>query len=177
MASFAETLYGLFTAPVEAAGLVPATDRQFRQAKSHGGNEVTPLLYFLAITTQYFIPGFGWERAAESDRIFTYIVLILLSALVSALCCYMLARRFAFSRARRIGWLVCGLVFGPVGLLLMLAVQEWPARTPCLQCHKPRLVTRQTCEHCGAPHAKPIEDGTEIFEEDIQSDLQVPMQV
>jgi hypothetical protein len=177
MASFAETLYGLFTAPVEAAGLVPATDRQFTQAKSHGRNEVTPLLYFLAITTQNFIPGFGWERTAESHRIITYVVWILLSALASALGCFMLARRFAFSRARRIGWLLCGLVFGPVGLLLLLAVQEWPARIACPQCHKPRLVTRETCEHCGATHAKPIEDGTEIFEEALGSDVRIPIPV
>jgi predicted amidophosphoribosyltransferase len=56
------------------------------------------------------------------------------------------------------------LLFGPAGLLLMLAVQEWPARITCPDCRKPRAVTRDTCEHCGSPHASPAPDGTEIFE-------------
>jgi hypothetical protein len=46
----------------------------------------------------------------------------------------------------------------------MLALQEWPARIACHGCHKPRLVTSACCEHCGAPHASPAPDGTEIFE-------------
>jgi hypothetical protein len=52
-----------------------------------------------------------------------------------------------------------------VGLLLMLALQEWPARILCPKCRKPRVVTRDTCEHCGAAHAMPEPDGTEIFEQ------------
>jgi hypothetical protein len=84
---------------------------------------------------------------------------------VAAVVCYLLARRHAFSRGRSIGWSLCGLVWGLTGLLLMLAVQEWPARVTCPKCRKPRVVTRDTCEHCGAPHAAPAADGTEIFEE------------
>jgi hypothetical protein len=90
--------------------------------------------------------------------------LILLSATASALGCFLLARRHAFSRARRIGWALVGFCFGWVGLLLMLALQEWPARIACPKCRKLRVVTRDTCEHCGAAHALPEPDGTEIFE-------------
>lgn len=88
----------------------------------------------------------------------------LLSAAACALICFLLARRYAFSHARRIGWALGGLLFGWVGLQLMLAVQEWPARVVCPGCRKRRVVSRDTCAHCGAPHAAPAPDGTEIFE-------------
>ena len=84
-----------------------------------------------------------------------------------ALACLLLARRYAFSRGRLLVWALCGLLFGWAGLLLMLAVEEWPARVACPGCHKPRVVTRATCEHCGSPHAAPAEDGTEIFEPEL----------
>jgi hypothetical protein len=48
----------------------------------------------------------------------------------------------------------------------MLAVQQWPARVTCPACRRPRVVTRDTCEHCGAAQALPAPDGTEIFEPD-----------
>ena len=93
-----------------------------------------------------------------------YMGLILLSAAGSALGCFWLARRYAFSRARCIGWAMLGFFFGWAGLVLMLALQEWPARVPCPKCRTPRVVTRDLCEHCGAPHATPEPDGSEIFE-------------
>jgi hypothetical protein len=76
----------------------------------------------------------------------------------------MLPRRYAFSRARRAGWTFCGVLFGPTGLLLMIALLEWPAQVACPKCRKLRVVTCDTCEHCGAEHAIPEPDGTEIFE-------------
>jgi hypothetical protein len=93
-----------------------------------------------------------------------FIALVLLSATASALGCFLPARRYAFSWARRSGWAVLGFLFGWVGLVLMLVLQEWPARVSCPECRKLRVVTRETCEHCGAPHAAPARNGTEIFE-------------
>jgi hypothetical protein len=58
-------------------------------------------------------------------------------------------------------------MFGWVGLVLMLALQEWPARIACPKCRKLRVVTRDTCEHCSAAHTLPAPDGTEIFEEKV----------
>jgi ribosomal protein S27E len=46
----------------------------------------------------------------------------------------------------------------------MLVVHEWPARVPCPGCRKLRVVTRDRCEYCGAVHASPAFDGTEIIE-------------
>jgi hypothetical protein len=89
---------------------------------------------------------------------------MLFSATASALTCFLLARRYAFSQARCVGWTIIGFLFGLVGFVLMLAVQEWPARIVCPKCRRLRVVTRDHCEHCGAPHANPASDGTEIFD-------------
>jgi hypothetical protein len=48
----------------------------------------------------------------------------------------------------------------------VLAVHQWPARVTCPACRLPRVVTRDTCEHCGAAFALPAPDSTEIFEPD-----------
>ena len=46
----------------------------------------------------------------------------------------------------------------------MQSLLERPAREPCAVCGKKRVVTRELCEHCGAPFGAPALDGTEIFE-------------
>src|SRR5262249_41537444 len=89
--------------------------------------------------------------------------------------CVLLARRYAFGRARCLGWGVIGALFGPVGLLLMLALEEWPARVPCPSCHPPRLVDRGRCGHCDAAHARPAADRTEAFEDGADSPPAVKM--
>ena len=47
----------------------------------------------------------------------------------------------------------------------MVALQEWPAFVACPACGKQRVVIHDRCEHCGATHAAPVADGTEIFEQ------------
>jgi hypothetical protein len=113
----------------------------------------------------YVIPGEERGWAERSGLVPTYVTLMLLSAVVCAVVCFVLARRYSFSGARRAGWALGGLLFGPVGLLLMLCVQQWPARIACHSCRQLRRVDRERCEHCGADHAQPAADGTEIFEE------------
>jgi hypothetical protein len=161
--SEAQALLGLMTPPAEAVLLAWATEHSIASARQNGGREVQPLLFFLVVLGQSFNPlGVGPE--AGSGTVLTYRGLILLSALVWAMTCFLLARRYSFSRGGRLAWALCGLLFGPAGPLLMLAVQDWPARIACPGCHRPRVVTRDTCEHCGAPHALPRPDGTEIIE-------------
>jgi hypothetical protein len=75
-----------------------------------------------------------------------------------------LGTRYSFSRKAKFGWLVFILLSGAGGLLAFLAVQEWPAREPCPNCRKLRVVDRETCEHCGSKFAPPEMNGTEIFE-------------
>jgi hypothetical protein len=143
-------------------GVTPFWDRTRIQKPS--------LLSYLE-SFQYYIPGTSTlattispSAQPPSGLIPSYIALILLSAAASALGCFLLARRYAFSRAHRIGWALCGFFFGWVGFVLMLVLQEWPTRVVCPICRTLRVVTCDTCEHCGALHAAPVVDGTEIFE-------------
>jgi hypothetical protein len=157
-------LFGLATPPAEAAFIALATRESVAAARQTEGMEVQPAVFFLAVPTQLFIPGAGANMDATGGVVVAYRALILLSALACAAICYLLAGRHAFSRAGRVRWALCGLLFGPAGLLLMLAVHQWPACVICPACRRPRVVTRDTCEHCGAPHGLPAPDGTEIFE-------------
>jgi hypothetical protein len=163
-ASLAHAWFGLATAPAEAA-LLQGTMHAL-QSKVHHNNssEMGLLLLFLFTLTQSFFPGVRWLPSAHPGLIFGNAALMLLAAGVSALICFVLTRRHAFSRWHCVGWALCGLLCGPVGLLLLLALQEWPARIPCPKCGKLRVATRDSCEHCGAPHTAPASDGTEIFE-------------
>jgi hypothetical protein len=155
--------FGLVSGPAEVAFLVAATKYLLADVRQSSG-QTSAAFQILLATTQQFLPGVRWDPSAHAGLVFGFLALMLLSAVVSALVCYLLARRYAFSRAQCIGWSVCGFAFGPIGLLLMLALQEWPARIACPACHNPRVVTRDVCEHCGAPHTPPAPDGTEIFE-------------
>jgi hypothetical protein len=157
-------LFGLATPPAEAAIIAGAARESVAAARQKQGLEVQPVAFFVAVPTQFFIPGEEPDMAATVGVVIAYRALILLSALACAAICFLLARRHSFSRAASLGWGLCGLLFGPAGLLLMLAVQPWPARIICPACRRPRVVTRDTCEHCAAPHALPTPDGTEIFE-------------
>jgi hypothetical protein len=162
--SSAHLWFGLLTAPAEAAILKGTMSALESDVRENNGSEMALLLPFLLTLTEFFLPGVRWLPSAHPGLVFGNGVLMLLAAGISALLCFELRRRSAFSRLHCIGWTLCGLLWGPVGLLLLLALQEWPARIPCPKCSKPRVVRRDTCEHCGAPHALPAPDGTEIFE-------------
>jgi hypothetical protein len=164
-ASPAHAAFGLVASPAEAAVLVGTRRYLESEVRADDGTRMTILLQFLIGITQFFIPGVRWDPGAHTGLVWGFAALMLLSAAACALVCFLLARRYSFSRAGCLGWALCGLLFGLAGLLLMLALQEWPARIACPGCGRPRVVTRETCEHCGAPHAAPAADGTEIFEE------------
>jgi hypothetical protein len=159
-----QALSGLMTSPTEAIALVGATSYLESEARKNP-TEISLLLQNLWLTTQAYLPGVRWDTTAHPSLAFGFAALLLLTALASSLACFLLPRRHAFSKARRIGWGCCGLFFGPTGLLLMLALLDWPAQIACPKCRKLRVVTRERCEHCGAAHAVPKPDGTEIFEE------------
>jgi hypothetical protein len=160
--SYAQALFGLVTPPAELAILVGAIQYLASGDALYLG--ITPLLVFLANGIQNVIPGGGWTVGLDGGALSAFIASTLLSAVVCALVCFQLARRYCFSRARCLSWSLCGFLFGPTGLLLMWALQEWPAQVSCLACRQPRRVDRDRCEHCDAPHARPAPDGTEIFE-------------
>jgi hypothetical protein len=163
-ASAMHTWFGLLTPPVEVALLVGATRQELSEVRASQGSETGVMLQVLTATTQYFLPGVRWSPQGHTGLVLGFGVLMFFVALLSGLSCLVLARRHAFSRASSIGWAVLGFVFGWVGLVLMIALHEWPARITCLKCRRLRVVTREHCENCRAPHALPEPDGTEIFE-------------
>jgi hypothetical protein len=163
--SYAEALFGLVTPLTEAASLVGANRYMRSEARATGGRDEWVIQYLLEEWTQHFIPGMRRGTGTKSALLPAYAALMLLSAAACALVCYVLARRYAFSRGRCLGWALGGFFFGVVGLLLMLALQEWPARIACPSCRQARVVDRERCEHCGAAHAPPAPDGTEVFEQ------------
>lgn len=75
-----------------------------------------------------------------------------------------IARRYAFSRGAIWTWALLALLLGPLGVLLLVAMREWPVREACAGCGKRRVVTRSACERCGAAWPAPAKDGTEILE-------------
>ena len=88
----------------------------------------------------------------------------IIGSIVSALLGFIIGRRYAFDASRLWLWTTLGFVLGPLGVLLMLSLIDWPAREPCPSCGRERVVTRERCEHCAAAFNQPPVDGTEIFE-------------
>jgi hypothetical protein len=162
--SFTPGLAGLITPPAEASAIKGSTRYLVSEAEANHDTEYVLPLRFLLFTTQFFIPGVRWNPSAHPGLVSAFSGLMTLSAAVCALVCFALARRHSFAAGSRAGWAVLGLVFGWVGLVLMLALHEWPARIACPKCGKNRIVTRELCEHCGAAHALPRPDGTEIIQ-------------
>jgi hypothetical protein len=162
--SYAQALFGLGTPPAEVATLVGATRYLRSAARVRDDQGRWVLQDFLEEWAPHFIPGIGWDTGTRPGLVPGFAALLLLSAVGCALTCFVLGRRATFGRARLAGWSLCGLLFGPVGLLLLLALQMLPARIRCHTCGQLRVVDRDRCEHCGAAHALPAADGTEIFE-------------
>jgi hypothetical protein len=160
----AQALFGLATPLPEAVVLVGGTRHLRAQSGLTGGLETWVLADLLEMWITYFIPVPVYGMDTSSGLFWGFTALSLLTSAACALACLLLARRYCFSRARCLGWGLCGFVFGLVGLLLMLALQEWPARIACPSCRRPRRVDRDCCEHCGAAHVPPAPDGTEIYD-------------
>jgi hypothetical protein len=163
VASYAKAVFGLATPMTEAATLVGLSESLRSELRSEGSKHKPVLLDYLH-NIRHYIPGTSRYERNPSGLMQDYLVLILLAAAASALACFTLARRFAYSPARRIGWALAGILFGWVGLVLMVVIHDWPARIACPKCRKLRVVTHDLCEHCGARHAAPPSDGTEVFE-------------
>jgi hypothetical protein len=165
-ASYAEALFGLVTPMTEAAAIVGAS-RQLRSEERLKGSTQKSVFLLSLENSQYYIPATSRYKGTPSGLIAAYLGLVLLSAAACATGCFLLARRYAFSTAHRIGWSLVGFFFGWAGLVLMIVLQDWPARVACPKCRIFRVVTREECEHCGALHIAPAPDGTEIFAENV----------
>ncbi|MFI5379830.1 MAG: hypothetical protein ACHRHE_11070 [Tepidisphaerales bacterium] len=85
--------------------------------------------------------------------------------LTAAAASWWIGTRYGFSRRRRIGWAAANLFLGWAGVLLLLCLNERVARRRCPACGKPRMVTHELCENCGAAWGERERDGTEIMQE------------
>ena len=92
------------------------------------------------------------------------LLLSFLLSSLSAFLAWMSATRYAFKSSTRIAWTIAIFLLGPLGLLLMRSLFDWPALEKCPACGKRRVVTREECEHCGQTFGAPASDGTEIVE-------------
>ena len=76
------------------------------------------------------------------------------------------AARYGLGASERTLWTFVSAALGPAGILACLACRDWPGTRSCASCRRARVVTRETCEHCGAPATPPARDGTEIIAAD-----------
>jgi len=102
-------------------------------------------------------------RSSPAQRLVGWLIPMLEGVLFAALA-FARGRRYAFSAGRLTLWTAIGFALGPLGFALMLSLLEWPAFEKCPACGRPRVVSRDYCEHCAKPFTLPHTDGTEVFD-------------
>ena len=103
-------------------------------------------------------------RVLHQPLLWPELTLVLISSVMFAVVNLLVCWRRAFGRGALTAWTIWGFLLGPTGLLLLLCIQDWPARVACASCGDRRRVDYDSCEHCGAPFPTPALDGTEVFE-------------
>jgi hypothetical protein len=94
-----------------------------------------------------------------------FVTPMLVSGSLCAVGTWLLARRRGFERRPRRLWTAIGFLAGPAGILTLLVLRGQPSRVACPACGKPRVVTRNNCEHCGVAFTRPAPDPADIFED------------
>ncbi|MCC6581352.1 MAG: ABC transporter permease [Phycisphaeraceae bacterium] len=77
--------------------------------------------------------------------------------------CQCLLARYQRNLATKITWAGLSIALGPVTVLTMLCLRDWPARERCEGCGKMRAVDQMTCGHCQAAWPAVRRDGTEVL--------------
>ena len=107
----------------------------------------------------------GWEQTLAYEPFHPNLwPLMFTMAIISTLATYAIARRYAFTKGRRIFWCVLTFLLGPLGVVALPCIAERPTRETCASCGRPRFVDHETCEHCSTGWPAPPLDGTEIFD-------------
>ena len=90
--------------------------------------------------------------------------IVLASSLAAAGAMLLLARRCGLGATKAALWTIAALLLGPAAVVVMLGLNEWPARESCAACGRRRFVGRRHCPACRAAPPPPAFDGREIFE-------------
>lgn len=101
------------------------------------------------------------QRMAINSRA-SSIAVFTVSAFSALLALYRM-RGQAMPVSTQLAWAVVVFVTGIAGLLAFIAARANTARVACTACQKPRLIDRDTCEHCGSGWKKPEPDRTSIL--------------
>ena len=106
----------------------------------------------------------NWNPVAQDSGLRVLLLLSALTGLLAAILAWLISRRLGDGRRGRLAWAFGVFWLGGYGVLLLLALRPWPARLPCPNCGRERVVDNEACEHCGRAWARPKRDGTEIFD-------------
>jgi hypothetical protein len=100
--------------------------------------------------------------ASNSDPL--GIAAMIAVGLAAAGLCRILFPRYVSRCPAKNTWLVLSFLLGFTGPLLLISLRQCAAVVRCPNCRRRRIVTRETCEHCGAAFEKPSNSEIEIFE-------------
>ena len=93
-----------------------------------------------------------------------FLLCSLAMSILSALTAILLGRNYELGSKAIAAWSLISLLLGPAAVVVMLGLNEWPARETCILCGGRRLAGRCECPRCAAPLPGPLMDGREIFE-------------
>jgi hypothetical protein len=157
---------------ISAAGK-PGTELELPPIQITGRDNPLSTLLVLGAPPAALLASLAWDGVTRPSSLrqstsepwsqLLISILYLISVVVYASIAYGLTRRYAFTRASRIGWTIAVLLLGPAALLTLIATHAWPARERCPSCGRKRVVTHETCGHCNAGFLPPAADGTEIL--------------
>lgn len=157
------------TLPLPPAEVLPAAHHP-RFAQAAPALAVPPVSVPVFALYGYEGHRLGWPSAEglwyTLDGIGPISFFSALGGLVAAVLAGLISRRLGDGRRGQAAWALGVFWLGGYGVLLLLALRAWPARVPCRNCGRLRVVDREACERCGAAWARPKRDGTEIFDAD-----------
>jgi hypothetical protein len=105
-----------------------------------------------------------YEEPNDPDFRFPQDIIELITAgSICAAAALLLLRRYDSKPSAAPIWMAICFVMAIPGLLLLIAARQSVAKESCPACRRPRLVTRDHCEHCGKPFDAPANEGIEIF--------------
>lgn len=107
--------------------------------------------------------GVPREDKTEAPRAMSMGRLLLIVAVFSTICGWLLCVDRRLSRRATIAWTAFAACVGLGGLVALVGIVPRARRVPCHACHKRRPVDESRCPHCGADFEPPPHNGTEII--------------